>query len=136
VRLGRQHVKNGVARLKTEKTDEMVFVPIEAELERTLAAGPCGDLTFIAGPNRRPIVKKSFGAWFRKACIAAGIIGKTAHGLRKAAATLDAERGDSESELEAKYGWRGGKMASHYTRTANRERLAIGAAARARRDKI
>jgi len=65
------------------------------------------------------------------ACHAAGVR-KSAHGLRKAAATHDAQIGFSESELEAKYGWRGGRMASHYTRAMNRERLAINAAERTR----
>lgn len=43
------------------------------------------------------------------------------HGLRKAGATRDANRGWSESELEAKCGWCGGRMALHDTRTRNRE---------------
>ena len=126
---GKQHVKNGVGRLMTEKTDEKVFIPIEPELETTLAAGPCGDLSFIGTEDGKPYVKESFGNWFGEACRAAGIE-KSAHGLRKAGATRDANRGWSESELEAKYGWRGGRMASHYARKMNRERLAIQAADR------
>lgn len=127
--LGRQHVKNGVARLTTQKTGERVVIPLELELSATLERGPCGDLSFIAGERRKPMTKESFGNWFREVCIAAGI-DKSAHGLRKAGATRDAERGWSESELEAKYGWRGGRMASHYTQAMNRERLAIQAAER------
>jgi hypothetical protein len=50
-----------------------------------------------------------------------------AHGLRKNAATRAAENDATEAELEAMFGWRGGRMASLYTRAANRERLAIGA---------
>jgi len=88
-------------------------------------------LTFICGENGRQKVKESFGNWFRDACCAAGIR-KSAHGLRKASATRDANNGFTESELEAKYGWRGGQMASKYTRTMNRERLSIQAAKRVR----
>ncbi len=134
VTVGRQHVKGGVIRIKTAKTGEPVSVVICPELEATLAAGPCGDLTFIAGERGRPRVKESFGEWFREACQAAGVR-KSAHGLRKAAATRDANDGFTESELEAKYGWRGGRMASHYTRTANREQLSISAAAKTTRRK-
>jgi hypothetical protein len=53
---------------------------------------------------------------------------KSAHGLRKLAAALDAEDGMTVAELEALYGWTGGRMASHYTRSANRKHLAIQAA--------
>jgi integrase len=126
---GRQHVKDGVGRLVTEKTSEKVFIPIEPELEATIAAGPCGDLSFIAKVDGAPFTKGAFGNWFRTACRAAAIR-KSAHGLRKAAATRDVNRGWTEAELEAKYGWRGGKMASHYTRSMNRERLAIEASKR------
>jgi integrase len=83
--------------------------------------------------QRAPMVKEAFGSWFGEVCRAAGIR-KSAHGLRKAGATRDAERGWSESELEAKYGWSGGQMASKYTRSMNRERLAVKAAERARRN--
>ena len=50
VRLGRQHIKDGIATLKTEKSQFTVEVtlPILPALARTLQAGPCGDLTFIA----------------------------------------------------------------------------------------
>lgn len=133
VTLGRQHVKNHVARLTTEKTAEPVFISIEPELGATLTAGPCGDLTFICGANGRALAKESFGNWFGETCRAAGV-NKSAHGLRKASATRDANNGWTESELEAKYGWRGGQMASKYTRAMNRERLAVQAATRARRN--
>jgi hypothetical protein len=37
-----------------------------------------------------------------------------------------------EAELEAKFAWTGGKMASFYTRSASREKLAVRAAQRTR----
>jgi integrase len=127
VRLGRQHVRNGVATIKTEKTGAVVTLPILATLAKTLSAGPCGDLTFIAGKNGRPLTKESFGNLFRQACRDAGLINRSAHGLRKAAATRAAEHGATEAELEAIFGWSGGRMASLYTRAANRQRLSIAA---------
>lgn len=133
VKLGPHHIKDGVARMDTEKTGERVYIAIEPELEATLAAGPCGTETFIFGAGGLPRVKEGFGNWFREICDEAGIK-KSAHGLRKAAATRDAERGWTERELEAKYGWTGGQMASKYTRSVNRERLAVQAAERARRN--
>jgi integrase len=58
---------------------------------------------------------------------AAGCPG-SAHGLRKAGATRAAERGASERQLMAIFGWSTDKMAQHYTRTADRARLAQSAA--------
>ena len=72
VRLGRQHIRDGVASLKTEKTDTLVMLPILSVLAETLAAGPCGDLTFIAGAGGKPLTKETFGNEFRQACKAAG----------------------------------------------------------------
>jgi hypothetical protein len=59
-----------------------------------------------------------------RAARAAGVPG-SGHGVRKLAATRDAQNGATEAQLEAKYGWSGGKMASLYTRSANRKRLAV-----------
>ena len=56
-----------------------------------------------------------------------GVRGKSAHGLRKAAATRATENGATERELEAIFGWSGGRMATLYTKSANRSRLAAGA---------
>jgi integrase len=92
-------------------------------LEASLTEGPTDDLAFIVGEYGRPMVKESFGTWFREACAAAGVPG-SAHGLRKAAATRLANNGASVSQLEAIFGWLGAKMASLYTRTADRKKLA------------
>jgi len=124
VKLGRQHVRDNVAYIKTEKTNTQVALPILPLLAQTLAAGPCGDLTFIAGANGGPLTKESFGKDFRKACRAAGLRNRTAHGLRKAAATRAAISGATLAQLNAIFGWTGAKMALHYIETADRTRLA------------
>jgi integrase len=125
VRIGKQHVRNGVASLKLEKGGYAVNVtiPILPILQATLDAGPCGDLTFIVGENRKPLKKESFGNAFREACDEAGVPGSL-HGVRKIAATRAADNGATVAELEAIFGWHGGQMASHYTKEANRVRLA------------
>jgi integrase len=125
VRFGRQHVRNGIGTIKTEKTDTEVTLPILPVLADTLAAGPCGDLSFIVSKTGRPFTKESFGNAFKKACRAAGVSDRSAHGLRKIAATRAADHGATEAQLEAIFGWTGGRMASLYTRSANRRRLAI-----------
>jgi site-specific recombinase XerD len=124
--LGRQHIKSGVISIDTEKTGTRVTIPVLEVLQKTLDAGPTGDLAFIASAKGHRMTKESVGNAFRDACRAAGIK-KSAHGLRKAAATRAANNGATEAQLEAIFGWEGGKMAALYTRTANREKLASGA---------
>ncbi len=129
VRVGRPHLRDGVLRFATEKTSERVSVAVSPALAEALAAGPCGELTFIATTDGRPMSKESFGNWFGETAKAAGV-NKSPHGLRKAAATADALAGWTDAELDAKYGWTGRKIASLYTRGANRERLSLAAAKR------
>lgn len=128
VQFGRPHVRNGVGQITTEKGKDAttVTLPILPELAATIKAGPCGDLTFIAGERGAPLTKESFGNLFRQACEAAGIPG-SAHGVRKLAATRAANAGASVAQLEAIFGWHGGTMASLYTRSADRRRLSIEA---------
>ena len=127
VRLGKQHVKDGSATLRTEKNNMEVTIPILPMLADTLATGPTGDLAYIVGEKGRPLTKESFGNLFRAACNAAGLEGKSAHGLRKLGASRAAEAGATVSELEALFGWKGGAMASHYTQAANRKKLSQSA---------
>jgi integrase len=117
-KLGKQHIKNGIIRIDTEKTGTRVTIPVLEILQKTLDAGPVGDLAFISTKTGAPMTKESVGNAFRDACRAAGIK-KSAHGLRKAAATRAANNGATERELEAIFGWEGGRMAAHYTREAN-----------------
>ena len=128
VRIGKQHVRNGIATLRTEKGGETIEVtlPILAVLQQTLAAGPTGDLAWICGEAGGPFVKESFGNMFSEAARAAGIK-KSAHGVRKIAATTAANNGATVAELEAIFGWQGGRMAALYTKAADRRRLAMAA---------
>jgi integrase len=121
--LGRQHVRNGVIYVRTEKKGVPVSLPIHPELQKAIDATATGSMAFIAKENGQPLNKVSFGNWFRKACQAAGVPG-SAHGLRKAAAIRWAHAGATESQLMAWFGWTDPKMASLYTKRANRESLA------------
>lgn len=49
---------------------------------------------------------------------------KSAHGVRKIAATRAAENGATVAQLNAIFGWTGTTMASLYTQEADRRRLA------------
>ncbi|WLC19328.1 tyrosine-type recombinase/integrase [Bradyrhizobium diazoefficiens] len=122
-RLGKQHIRDGVITIDTEKTGTRVTIPVLPELAETIAAGPTGELSIIASKKGQPIKKEVLGGLFKNACRAAGI-NKSAHGIRKAAATRAANNGATVATLEAIFGWEGGKMASLYTRAADRRALA------------
>ncbi len=131
VTLGKQHVRDDAFTIKTEKSGRTVEVcnPILPILKATLDKGPCGDLLFITGANGKSMTKESFGNAFRKACRLAGVKGKSAHGLRKVAATRAAENGATTSQLMALFGWISPKQAEVYTRHADRRRMARQAGA-------
>jgi integrase len=133
VRLGRQHVRDGVFRIKTEKTGAEVIAPVLPPLEQSLAAGPTGDLHFIVGERGQPMTKESFGNWFGEVSKAAGIR-KAAHCLRKAGAARAASAGATTAQLKAIFGWTDEKMPSLYTQSADRERLARDAMSKLERN--
>jgi integrase len=122
-KLGTQHIRNGVITIDAEKTGTRVTIPVLPELEQTIAAGPTGELAIISSKKGQPIRKEVLGNLFKTACRAAGI-NKSAHGIRKAAATRAANNGATVATLEAIFGWEGGQMAALYTRAADRRRLA------------
>src|SRR5262245_40588557 len=127
--IGRQHVREGVATLRTEKSQGGITVtlPILPVLQRTLDAGPIGELAFICGERGKPFKKESFGTAFKQACKAAGLFNRSAHGCRKIGATRAAENGATVAELNAIFGWTGTAMASLYTQAADRKRLSTQA---------
>jgi integrase len=132
VRVGIQHERDGIITIRTEKhrkgkAGELVTIPILPPLAASIKATTTGDLTYLVNERGQPWVKESFGNWFRDVCRLANCPG-SAHGLRKAGATRAAEKGASERQLMAMFGWSTGKMAQHYTRSADRARLAQDAA--------
>ncbi|WP_208441422.1 tyrosine-type recombinase/integrase [Bartonella raoultii] len=128
VRIGWKDVKDNIIHLKTEKSKFQtdVFLPILPELAKTLEAGPIGEETFICSKHQKKLAKQRFGILFYDACTKAGIK-KSAHGLRKLAATRAANSGATVSQLKALFGWTDDQMASLYTKSADRKRLALEA---------
>jgi integrase len=133
--VGKQHVRDGVIHLRTEKTGTVVSIAILPELQETLDAGPLGDMCWFAKLNGGPMKKESVGNFFKDSCRAAGIMDKSGHGVRKAAATEAADNGATHAELNSIFGWEGDQMASLYTKSANRKKLAAGAITKLRRAK-
>jgi len=128
-------VRDGVIHLRTEKTGMVVSIAILPELQETLDAGPLGDLSWFAKLDGDTMTKESVGNFFKEACVKAGITTKSGHGVRKAAATEAADNGATHAELNSIFGWEGDQMASLYTKSANRKKLAAGAIVKLRRTK-
>lgn len=126
-RLGPQHVQNGIACLKTEKSKFQtdVYIPICPELAESIAATPHCDSAFVTSVIGKPYTKESLGNNFRDWCDAAGLDGFSAHGLRKTSATEAADAGATEHEMMSMYGWSEARTAGIYTKKANRRRLAL-----------
>jgi site-specific recombinase XerD len=130
VRIGRQHVRGGSIVVKTGKTGATVYLPIFAELRTSIDAATTGDLVFLTNKRGEAFNDAAFGMWFIRKCRNAGLHGYSAHGLRKAGATIAASNGATAHELMAMFGWSRLSMAEVYTRQADRERLARGASER------
>ena len=132
VMVGRQHVKDGILTLKTSKTGAAITVTIYPALQASIDAVEGKGLAFIETERGQPFASPaSFGNWFRKQCIEAGLPDQCrAHGLRKAGATIAAQSGATTRELMAMYGWSGSAMADLYTKAVDRQALAASAGER------
>jgi integrase len=108
-------------RHRRQRVSEKPIIPLLADI---IARSPTGDLTFLVTEYGRPFTANGFGGWFRKRCDEAGLRQCSAHGLRKAGATMAAENGATERQLMAMFDWTSPQEATRYTEAASRKRLA------------
>ncbi|WP_084646792.1 tyrosine-type recombinase/integrase [Mesorhizobium sp. WSM2561] len=132
VRVGPQHVRDGLITIKTQKTGTIVYLTIWPELQRSIDATPTGLQSFMVTSYGKPFSSaESFGTWFAKQCNDAKLPKECrAHGLRKAGATIAADNGASAHELCAMFGWSKLATAEIYTKEADRKRLSRAASER------
>lgn len=134
VTFGRQHVKNGWLKYTPKKTlylqrksrnrkPRISEKPIIPQLAEIIAASPTGGMTFLVTDYGRPFTAAGFGAWLRKRCDEAGLPQCSAHGLKKAGATIAAENGATDRQLMAMFDWSTASQANVYTEAASRKRL-------------
>jgi integrase len=81
IRMGPQHVRNGVLYIKQEKTGAELAIPVHPELATIIASVPRHHLTFLTTRFDRPFEASTFSHWFRDQCNAAGLPHCSAHGL-------------------------------------------------------
>ena len=128
IRFGKQHIKGGKLTFTQWKgrnrKPKRLQLPILPALQRIIDASPCGDMTFLINDLGRPFTDAGFGNKMRDWCDQAGLPDCTAHGVRKAGATIAAENGATAHQLMAIFGWDTLKQAEVYTKAADQKRLA------------
>lgn len=125
VRMGRQHVRDGVLLIRQSKTGTEVEIPLAPDLRRSLDLLPAGQLVFLMTGQGKPFTAAGFGNWFRDTVSSAGLpVSLSAHGLRKAACRRLAEAGCTAPQLMAVSGHKTLAEATRYIEMANRKALA------------
>jgi integrase len=132
IRLGPQHVRDGVISVRQQKTGKTLAIPVSPALAVALDATPSTHLTFLVTEDGKPFEAMAFTKWFRRCCDAAGLFGYSAHGLRKSACRRLAEAGCSANEIAAITGHASLREVERYTRAADQARMARNAIARTR----
>jgi integrase len=131
VRMGRQHIRDGVLTVKQEKTRATLVIPVHPNLQAVLDATPSKHLTFLVTATGKPYGGNAFSEQFRKWCDAAGLPKRCKpHGLRKAACRRLAEAGCSANEIMAISGHATMKELVRYTKAADQAKLALNAMTR------
>lgn len=124
-RFGRQHVKAGAYEMRTGKTGMVAAGDMPPRLQQAISATATGEMTFLLSDHGRPFSSAaSFGNWFGDRCREAGIAGN-AHGIRKGVATIAAEEGMTEAQMNSFFTWaHGSGESATYIRKADRTRMA------------
>lgn len=122
VTMGRQHIAEGRISVRQAKTGARLRIKLHATLKAEIDLAPMG-LTFLLTGQGAPFTAAGFGNWFREKCDLAGVKGRSAHGLRKAAGRRLAEAGCTEKEIAAVLGHSTLTEVARYTRDADQAGL-------------
>ena len=130
--MGDQHLKDGWITYTRAKSRTIAASPFTGgpdwfepseDLARALDTRPARHLLWLttaAGAARSP---KSARQWFASACRAAGIEGKTAHGIRKHRAQVFRENGATPDQRMAILGHDTSDKEAHYSKAADLRRI-------------
>jgi integrase len=127
IRMGRQHMRDGIIQVRQQKTGAALAIPVHANLIAIVNDTPTEHLTFLTTKLGQPFTAAGFGNWFREQCNTAGLPHCSAHGLRKAAARRLAEAGCTEHEIAAITGHASLREITRYTKAADQRLLAASA---------
>jgi integrase len=125
---GEKHVKEEWLTLTQHKNrgkaPKLIIVPILPELRSVINESPVGKETFLETDYGKQFSVKGMSNKVSDWCREAGLPQCSAHGVRKAGATVAAENGASEAQLMAIFGWEDAKEAVLYTREMLRKKMA------------
>jgi integrase len=125
VRMGRQHISEGVLSVRQEKTGAMLALPVHPALQAVLDATPSTHLTFLVTKSGQSFSGNDFSEQFRKWCTEAGLPAEcTFHGLRKVGCCRLADAGCSAPQIAAWSGHGSLREVERYTRAADQKRMA------------
>jgi integrase/recombinase XerD len=128
--------RDGVLAYRQQKTKGMAYVPwtcvlpdyvdpTDRDMVQAAIAPLSGHMTFLATHQGRARSGKAIGNDVASAARKAGVF-KSAHGLRKARATMNAEGGATAHQIGAWTGHESLSEVEHYTRAVDRMRAVIG----------
>jgi len=122
IRMGPQHIRNGLVRVKQAKTGAELSIPVHPHLLAILDATPCGHLTFLVTQYGKPFSAAGFTLRFREWCDETGLPkGCSPHGLRKAACRRLAEAGCSANVIASISGHVTLAEVQRYTKAADQD---------------
>jgi integrase len=126
VRMGRQHVREGVLTIVQQKTGQEVAIPVHPVLAAAIDAVPRDNLTYLTTAQGKPFTPPGFTNWFRDMVREVKGLpdGLSPHGLRKAICRRLAERGCTPHEIMAISGHKSLQEVTRYTAKASRVRMA------------
>lgn len=125
--MGRQHQKDGRLDFRQQKTGAGLSLPVVPGLKESLDTVDQSQMLYIVTQFGVGYTAKGFGNWFNGSARKAGLIGCTAHGLRKTGATRIADAGHSEAVIMSWTGHKSAKEVQRYTRARDQKRLADSA---------
>jgi integrase len=128
VRMGPDHVRDGIITITQQKTGEVVDIPILPALQFVLGNVQRRRITptFIVTEYGQAFSEAGFTNKFRDWCKAAGLPrGLSPHGLRKAFCCVSAEAGLTPHQIMSISGHRTLTEVTRYTAAVNRKKLAI-----------
>lgn len=131
VTMGKAQIRSGRIPVTQEKTGEDLWVPVAPQLlEAIVAMKPheTSPFCFLITERGRPFKSAaSFGTWFKKQCVQAGLPHCTMHGLRKATLRRMAELRMTNKDMKSVSGQRSDKTLAKYIEKADQTRLADAA---------
>jgi integrase len=115
-----------IIRMRQQKTEEPLDIPVHPKLQAILDTVPKSQMVFLQTQYGRPYARSTaFSNWFRQQCDEAGLPSECSfHGLRKACSRRLAEAGVSVRIISAITGHRSLKEISRYTRAADQLKMA------------